>query len=97
MAASNIMNSFLPSGNKLMNTHKTWLRTIGLHALHCGLFAVGAMTMLLLFVSAWLGRILSPLPPAIFSALPEHYRRVFSLLVGAPPQARNSIKQESAD
>ena len=80
-----------------MNTHKTWLRTFGRHALHCGLFTVAAMTMTLLFVSAWLGRILSPLPPAIFTALPEHYRRVFSLLVGAPPKAKNSVTQESAE
>lgn len=76
-----------------MNTQKTWLRTIGMHALHCGLFTVAAMTMVLLFVSGWLGHILSPLPPAIISALPEHYRRVLSLLAGAPPKARNSVTQ----
>jgi hypothetical protein len=76
-----------------MNTFKTWSRTIGLHALRCGLFTVAAMTMALVFVSAWLGRILSPLPPAIFMALPEHYRRVLLLLGVTPPKARNSVTQ----
>ena len=79
-----------------MSNFKTWSRIVGLQALRCGLFAIGAAVLAFLIVSAWLRLLLTPMLPMIYAALPKHYRRTLVLLAKAMPKHRNRANQEPA-
>ena len=68
------------------------LKTVGLIVWRSGLVAVGVITLAVLFAVVWLERILRLLTPAIFSALPEAYRRILLQLVTPPPKCKGCVE-----